>query len=142
MIRTEAQALQAELGDTVEWLWGSAGAFGGVVHAVDGFDFIGGTYTYRAKATVKLNGEMVTREQAIAEWKSKKETHDVWFKLGDGIWDDVVTQGVEHDLLAERLFPTSFPECEYELRTKPAKVVAWEGSREDVIALLKEVGLL
>jgi hypothetical protein len=30
----------------------------------------------------------------------------------------------------------------YTYRTKPAKVVAWEGSRDDVIALLKEVGLL
>lgn len=36
-----------------------------------------------------------------------------------------MTQGIEHDLLVKNLFPSSFPECEYEIRTKPAKVVAW-----------------
>jgi hypothetical protein len=49
MLLTNAQKLQAELGDTVEWSWGSGGAFGGVVCAVDEFSFTGGTYTYRAK---------------------------------------------------------------------------------------------
>jgi hypothetical protein len=77
MLRTEAQELQAKLGDTVEWWAGTTKAFNGEDFT---FNLRGTTYTYRTKATIKLDGRMVTPEQAAAEWKTKKETHDVWYR--------------------------------------------------------------
>jgi hypothetical protein len=69
MLRTEAQELQRKLGDTVEWnLFGTTLQWEGEVFTFD----VERTYTYRTKATIKLDGRMVTREQAAAEWKTKK----------------------------------------------------------------------
>jgi hypothetical protein len=76
-LRTEAQELQRKLGDTVAWLWGSGGPFGGVVQAVDGFDFIGGTYTYTHSAPfTPITADMVTDEmieECYPEYFSKKD---------------------------------------------------------------------
>jgi hypothetical protein len=83
-------------------------------------------YTYRTKATIRLDGKMVTPEQAAAEWKAKRETHDVWFTTHTGAW---VKVGGDFDSSRGR----------YELRPKQP---TWTGSREDVIALLKDEGLL
>jgi hypothetical protein len=126
MLSTEAQELQRKLGDTVEWnLFGTTLQWEGVVFTFDAER----TYTYRTKATIKLDGRMVTPEQAAAEWEAKKETHDVWFTVSHGAW-----------------VPCSNTQFrgngEYELRPKALKQPTWTGSREDVIALLKEVGVL
>jgi hypothetical protein len=124
MLRTEAQALQRKLGGTADWHYPTAIKAGSW-----NLDFDGkGTYTYRTKATIKLDGNMVTPEQAAAEWKAKRETHDVWFTTPTGAWVNV---GGDFDSDSSR--------GRYELRPKQP---TWTGSREDVIALLKEMGLL
>jgi hypothetical protein len=92
-----------------------------------------GTYTYRTRATIKLDGKMVTPEQAAAEWESKEETHDLWFKLSPHDWTDVI--GYPKNMV--KYFEES--NAIFELRPKHP---VWTGSREDVIALLKEEGLL
>jgi hypothetical protein len=137
MLRTEAQALQSELGGTVGWSYESTDGrmFTGYAtnSKIIGFGATSGVYTYRTKATIKLNGQMVTREQAAAEWEAKKETHDAYYKNRGSTVSAVI--GCRHCLWV------NFSECksEYELRPKQP---AWTGSRDDVIALLKEVGLL
>ena len=125
MLRTDAQKLQRELGDTAKWKTPL-----NLIGAKSGYDFCtDGIYTYRIKATIKLNGVMVTREQAAVERAAKRETHSLMYTSYttrsttscDGILNDI-SKG------------------EYELRPKLA--AKWEGSRDDVIALLKELGLL
>jgi hypothetical protein len=123
MLRTEAQELHRTLGNTVYW---------GILDPPDCYaDSLttfnsGCIYTYRTKATIRLDGKMVTPEQAAAEWKAKRETHDVWFTTHTGAW---VKVGGDFDSSRGR----------YELRPKQP---TWTGSREDVIALLKDEGLL
>ena len=137
MLRREAQKLQRELGDTVDWVWVSSSACTGKSFACDEsvLSFTnGGTYTYRDKATIKLNGEMVTREQAMAEWESKKDTHDILCAV-EFAPEFELQSGVIWRAYSDQKF-------EFELRPKPAKVVAWTGSRDDVINLLKALGLL
>lgn len=74
MMREAAKLLQAELGDTVEWLLN-----GFTKPSLGGFDFgTDGIYTYKTKATIKLDGEMVTRDQAVAEWEAKKDAWHPW----------------------------------------------------------------
>lgn len=136
MTREAAQTLQRELGDTVEWESPQGLKTSEPLHKL-WFD-AEGIYTYKTKATIKLDGKMVTREQAMAEWESKKETCDAycwtdscpsWDKNPDACGGDFI--GIEE-----------VNGIEYQLRAKPAKVVLWEGSRDDVIALLKELELL
>ncbi len=114
MLRTDAQTLQSELGDSVEWLLNAL-----TKPSFGGFDFgAEGIYTYKNKANlIKLGGAMVTREQAVAEWKAKELTHDIWcaaefapeFELQSGvIWRSYSDQ-----------------KFEFQLRAKPAKVVKW-----------------
>jgi hypothetical protein len=131
MLRTEAQALQRKLGDTVEWFtpMNMTGASNDELSFCQGADY--GTYTYRTKATIRLDGKMVTPEQAAAEWKAKRETHDVY---------SIST--IETTLENDPRFSLTFDSGNgywYEFRPKQP---TWTGSREDVIALLKDEGLL
>jgi hypothetical protein len=127
MLRTEAQKLQRSMGDTVEWRHQNMTIYAGVSL---GFS-VKGTYTYCTKTTIKLDGRMVTPEQAVAEWEAKKEAHDVWYtRYGQG-WLAVDIDRFDAHSKTHR--------PEYELRPKHP---AWTGSRDDVIALLKEEGLL
>jgi hypothetical protein len=129
MLRTDAQELQRELGDVVEWFFPNGNS---ASKWEIGFD-AKGTYTYRTKATIKLNGNRVTPAQAAAEWEAKKETHDVWIKNDpSGSWFKTQMQ-------PRLTIPYSQNNNEYELRPKQP---TWTGSREDVIALIKEMGLL
>ena len=99
-------------GDTVEW-WTASG-----YHDNKGFSFNEkGTYTYAPKATIKLDGKMVTPEQAAAEWAAKKETCDVWYKSDTDDrfdkQDGIILWNKHKDVY----------NCEYELRPKAIKVV-------------------
>jgi hypothetical protein len=76
---------------------------------------------------------MVTPEQAAAEWRAKKETHQLWFKFQDHKWEDVI--GYPENMVEYFKESSSI----FELRPKQP---TWTGSRDDVIALLKEVKLL
>jgi hypothetical protein len=111
MLRKDVQELQAKLGNAVEWETPTG------YHSRCNFEFDQiRTYTYRTKATIKLDGNMVTPEQAAAEWESKQETCDLWFKSTDCSW-----------VKLSNLIPivTVSSEGEYELRAKPAKEVKW-----------------
>jgi hypothetical protein len=127
MLRTDAQELQAKTRDECDWFT----PFSSQLDVDDDFFSFcsNGTYTYRTKATIKLDGNMLTPEQAEAEWKAKKETHDVWASFRGDDYLKVIYAGF---LLAD--YPAT-----YELRLKQP---TWTGSREDVIALLKEMGVL
>jgi hypothetical protein len=120
MLRTEAQELQRKTKDTHDW------------RDPRGADWVHwafsqkGTYTYRTKATIKLDGNMVTPEQAAAEWEAKKDTHDLYSCVGVSGWH-------------ESKNPQWYANAEYELRPKQP---TWTGSRDDVIALLKELELI
>ena len=83
---------------------------------------------------VKLDGKLVTREAAIALWESKKDTCDVWYRTAQTNW--LTGFGKEFSLTSDGDL------VEYELRERPLKQIEWTGSREDVIALLIEKGLL
>jgi hypothetical protein len=86
MLRTEARELQRQTKDTHDWF---APAGTGPYQAM--FEFThNGTYTYHTKATIKLNGNMVTPKHAAAEWETKKETHELWFKFPSMEWSDVI----------------------------------------------------
>jgi hypothetical protein len=78
---------------------------------------------------------MVTPEQAAAELEGKKDTHELWWML-HGFEDWIKSMrdrsyGFEPNTVGK-----------YELRPKALKQVSWTGSREDVIALLKELEVL
>jgi hypothetical protein len=62
-------------------------------------------------ATIKLDGKMVTPEQAAAEWESKKEACDVWV----------------NQMLYVREDSPRFTDTEaiYELRPKALKKISW-----------------
>jgi hypothetical protein len=117
MLRTEAQELQRKLGDTVEWnLFGTTLQWEGEVFTFN----VERTYTYRTKATIKLDHKMVTREQAAAEWEAKKETHEMWFQFGKLSWTDVIgfpTNLIDYFIISN--------DCEYELRPKELNIVSW-----------------
>jgi hypothetical protein len=127
MLRTDAQKLQRETKDTHDWFMPNnldVGIYFEPTFRAEG------TYTYRTKATIKLNGNMVTPEQAAAEREAKKDTHELWYRsdrLDWCIWSLKQWNKVENH------------NEHYELRPKQP---TWTGSREDVIALLKEVGVL
>jgi hypothetical protein len=136
MTREAAQKLQAELGDTVDWASPQGLVINDSLNHPFGFS-CEGIYTYRTKANlVKLGGELMTREAAIAKYEAVQDKCDIWIK------NDVTIVWEMTKLTRKFIVYANECNCEYELRTKPAKVVAWEGSRDDVIALLKEVGLL
>jgi hypothetical protein len=88
------------------------------------------------KATIKLDGNMVTSEQAAAEREAKKETHNLWFcdYSNDYRIDNTCLKpdGSFYHYNDQAKY------C-YELRPKQS---TWTGSRDDVIALLKEKGVL
>jgi hypothetical protein len=127
MLRTEAQALQRELGDTVDWYKPN----GELPWNQEDFSFlIDGTYTYRTKATIKLDGNMVTPEQAVTDWEAKKETHELWYRSDRVDWCI---------WFLKQLNKVENHNEHYELRPKQP---TWTGSREDVIALLKEMGVV
>jgi hypothetical protein len=114
MLRTEAQELQAALGDTVVWKHPNMTIY---VDESLGFS-VKGTYTYCTKATIKLDGSMVTPEQAAAEWEAKKATHDVY---------SIST--IETTLENYPRFSLTFDGGSgfwYELRPKAIKQVKWE----------------
>jgi hypothetical protein len=76
MLRTDAQELQAELGDTVEWSHATTDGRSYTGYATNNksirFSLATGTYTYR---TIKLDGRMVTPTHSqIAEWREEFET--------------------------------------------------------------------
>jgi hypothetical protein len=135
MLRTAAQELQRKLGDTVDW-FNPVGDLAGGGFAREIFNFTSeGTYTYRTRATIKLDGNMVTPEQAKAEWKAKRETHERFVK-----WENADSFTALINNVA--FLPHSHEKFEYELRPTALKQVDWTGSREDVIALLKEKELI
>jgi hypothetical protein len=116
MLRSEAKELQRKLGDTVEWFT----PFGNTESSIGEpimFDRCG-VFTYRTKATIKLDGRMVTPEQAAAEWEAKKETHERFVKWGN---KDFLELTIAVDFISfndEEKF-------EYELRPKALKQVNW-----------------
>jgi hypothetical protein len=127
--------LQRKLGDTVDW-FNPVGDLAGGGFAREIFNFTSeGTYTYRTRATIKLDGNMVTPEQAKAEWKAKRETHERFVK-----WENADSFTALINNVA--FLPHSHEKFEYELRPTALKQVDWTGSREDVIALLKEKELI
>jgi hypothetical protein len=130
-LRTEAQELQRQTKDTHNWFDPSQNEpYEGVIFSFNGSE---GFYTYKTKATIKLDGNMVTPEQAEAEWEAKKETHDLWYRsdrLAWCIWTLKELNKVEDH------------NEQYELCPKHTKQSTWTGSREDVIALLADLGLL
>ena len=75
------------------------------------------TTQLRTKATIKLNGKMMTREQAITEWESKKDTCDMWVNN-----DTTAIKFDDDNYNYNNVFLdyTTFA-AEYELRTKPAQ---------------------
>jgi hypothetical protein len=128
MLRTEVQELHRTLGNTVYW---------GILDPPDCYaDSLttfnsGCIYTYRTKATIRLDGKMVTPEQAAAEWAARKETHDIY---------SIST--IETTLENYPRFSLTFDSGEgYWYETRP-KQPTWTGSREDVLALLKERELI
>jgi hypothetical protein len=125
MLRTEAQELQDKTRDECDWFT----PFGSQLDVDDDFFSFGsnGTYTYRTKGTIKLDGNMVTPEQAAAEWEAKKETHDLWYRSDRVDWCI---------WFLKQLNKVENHNEHYELRPKEP---TWTGSRDDVIALLKEV---
>jgi len=127
MLRTEAQELQRQTKDTHDWF-----TTGGALVVIDLLFGDKGTYTYRTKATIMLGGNMVTPAQAAAEWEAKKDTHDAWYKSNQ-------TNGFEKRKKVHFDLHSATGKPEYELRPKQP---IWTGSREDVIALLKELELL
>jgi hypothetical protein len=128
MLRTEAQELQRQTKDTHNWFDPSQNEpYEGVIFSFNGSE---GFYTYKTKATIKLDGNMVTPEQAVAEWDSKKETHDLLFS--SSLQEPCPVQGTPvfiKNLLLD---------AEYDFEPKALKQVSWTGSREDVIAALKQ----
>jgi hypothetical protein len=117
MLRTEAQKLQAELGDTVNW-FNPVGDLAGGGFAREIFNFTSeGTYTYRTKATIMLDGNMVTPEQAAAEWEAKKENSVLWAAF-DGLDFQVTSTIVFH--------PNTTQHAQYCIRPKALKQVKWE----------------
>ena len=117
MLRTEAQELQRQTRDVCDWFDPSEIA-GVVIMAFDGK----GTYTYSPKATIKLDGKMVTPEQAAAEWEDKKETCDLYYS-------SLNTDGFERlesfSLMSSNFNQTTTWYAEYELRPKALKQVSW-----------------
>lgn len=135
MLRTKAVELHRSLGDTVDWFDCDMNPSVTCI----GSPFLGfmldGTYTYKTKGTIKLDGKLVTPEQAAAEWESKQDTHELHFKLFPLGFTKV--NGLAKDMA--RYFSEQADRVEYELRANPVK--PWTGSREDVISLLTELGL-
>jgi hypothetical protein len=75
-------------------------------------------------ATIKLDGNMVTPEQAAAEWAAKKETHELWYRSDRVDW--CIWRLKQWNKVEDH-------NEQYELRPKQP---TWTGSRDDVIALL------
>jgi hypothetical protein len=118
MLRAEAQELQRQTDETHEWRLPN-GSYRNEMYANGKLTFTDkGTYTYAPKATIKLDGKMVTPEQAAAEWEVKKETHDLLF-------NDSQTKDwkMPVGLVAWAAFDSR--EIEYELRPKALKQVSW-----------------
>jgi hypothetical protein len=129
MLRTEAQELQRKTKDTHDWFEPLC-YLPVLPHVKINFNpKASSPYKYCTKATIKLDGRMVTREQAAAEWEAKKETH---ICIHIDRRDSAEIMNPAFDGLAAN-------GEEYELRPKKP---TWTGSREDVLALLKEKGLL
>jgi hypothetical protein len=136
MLRTEAQELQRKLGDAVEW-------WAGTIKAINCEDFtfnLGSntTYTYAPKATIKLDGKMVTPEQAATEWGAKKETHALWFRLFPLGFTKV--EGVSKDMSS--YFSYHKENVEFELRQKALKQVSWSDMPVGVAVRDKTTGVI
>ena len=68
---------------------------------------------------VKLDGKLMTREAAIAEWVSKKDMCDVWFK---NMFNHFVC--INND--DPQLIFNHSTQSEYELRERPLKQISWK----------------
>lgn len=113
MTRESANLLQAETKDTCNWF------LNGSTDLNCGFLFENaGIYTYKLKANlVKLDGELLTREAAIAEWESKKDTCGLWYGNFTGHFfktNDIDFQPNSNVFVSE-----------YQLRPKVLKPVSW-----------------
>jgi hypothetical protein len=131
MLRAEAQELQRSLGDTVEWFFPDSVM---PIYGEAGFG-LEGTYTYAPKATIKLDGNIATPEQVANEMEIKRDTHELWWMY----------YGIDDWVKSVRDKSTGFEPSrvgKYELRPKALKQDGWKGTREDVIDLLKDYGLL
>lgn len=131
-----AKLLQAETKDVCDWF-----DVGGGKSETYNFHFgQDGIYTYKLKANlVKLDGKLMAREAAIAEWESKKDTCDVWYTSDSppkGEWELERNFSGKYSHNWNSL--TQIKGAEYQLRPKPLKQ-EWAGSREDVIALVKDM---
>jgi hypothetical protein len=114
MLRTDAQKLQAESGDTVDWF----NPYNDKLTVASDFGLVG-IYKYGTKANlVKLGGELMTREAAIAKYEAVQDKCDIWIK------NDVTIVWEMTKLTRKFIVYANECNCEYELRTKPAKVVA------------------
>jgi hypothetical protein len=130
MLIEAAEQLRCNLGSSVDWFITVGSTLNLDIITNHQYELKAGkTYTYRTKATIKLDGNMVTPEQAAAEWDAKKKTHDVYSI------SKIETTLERHP----RFSLTAASGYWYELRPKQP---TWTGSREDVIALLKEKELL
>ena len=131
MTREAAKLLQAETKGVCDWF-----DDGATVPDAEGFEFIGtGIYTYKQKANlVKLNGEFMTREAAIAEWESKKDTCDCYKR------EETSSQSYACD------YPVFFTwennKFEYQLRPKPLKQIEWKDVPVGVAVRDKTTGVI
>lgn len=118
MTREAAKLLQAELGDTVEWLdpigcnWSYPLEFKGK-----------GIYTYKLKGTVKLTidnepAKMLTPAECEAERLARVDTHDLQFIFDDETWEKV--------RLEKPVYWSVNLKYEYRLVRKPLKQVSWK----------------
>jgi hypothetical protein len=80
----------------------------------------------RAEVKIKLDGKMVTPEQAASEWEVKKETHDLWYGNFRGHFFKTIDTDFQPN--------SNEYQSEYELRPKALKEVSGTGSRDDVSA--------
>jgi hypothetical protein len=109
--------VQRKLGDTVEWENPQGLKVTDSRYHLFEFCFEG-IYTYQTRAIIKLDGRMVTPEQAAAEWAVKKETCDFYYSHHDHEFFIPEWQGLHPFSEAHK--------PRYEFRPKTSKQVKWE----------------
>jgi hypothetical protein len=123
MLRTEALALQRQTKDTHDWYSGKMSLpWEGEVFCFDANVI----YIYKTESIIKLDGKMVTPAQAMAEWKAKKDTHDIWYK------NCGMSEMWVQDPNYFRWHAKTLNDSEYEIRTKQPKLTQIDWSRVPV----------
>jgi hypothetical protein len=128
MLRTEALALQRQTKDTHDWYSGKMSLpWEGEVFCFDANVI----YIYKTESIIKLDGKMVTPAQAMAEWKAKKDTHDIWYK------NCGMSEMWVQDPNYFRWHAKTVNDSEYEIRTKQPKLTQIDWSRVPVGVMTK-----